>query len=68
MDASLDGDMSRIILVTVTLTYGLVNRKIVSAAYRLSFEVKIPNLVLDSCWDGGVLHTILVHFDLDIDF
>ena len=22
----------------------------------------------DSSWDGGVVHTILGHFDLDIDF
>ena len=22
----------------------------------------------DSSWDGGVVHTILSHFDLDIDF
>ena len=23
---------------------------------------------VDSSWDGGVVHTILGHFDLDIDF
>ena len=22
----------------------------------------------DSSWDGGVVHTIVSHFDLDIDF
>ena len=32
------------------------------------FDVGIPNLGCDSSWDGGVVHTILSHFDFDIDF
>ena len=32
------------------------------------FHVGFPNLGGDSSWDGGVVHTILSHFDLDIDF
>ena len=35
MDASLDGDVSSAILVTVTLTYDLVSEIIVSGAYCL---------------------------------
>ena len=37
MDSSLDGDMLRTIQVTVTLTYDIVSRIIVSGAYCLYY-------------------------------
>ena len=51
------------------LSYDLVSRIIVSGAfllYYLMYESQIQ--CVDSSWDGGSLHTILGHFDLDIDF
>ena len=55
--------------VTVTLTSDLVSRIVVSRAYlvyNLTYEPQIWGG--DSSKDGGVVHTILSHFDLDIDF
>ena len=50
-------------------TYDIVSRIIVSGAYSpILFDVGIPNWCVDSSWDGGVVHTILGHFDLNIDF
>ena len=40
----------------------------VQSISTILFDVGIPNWVGDSSWDGGVMHTILSHFDLDIDF
>ena len=51
------------------LDAGLVFRIIVSGAYivyYLRYESQI--WCVDSSWDGGVVHTILGHFDIDIDF
>ena len=51
------------------LTYDLVSRIIVSGAYLLYYLMKESQIWgVDSSWDGGVVHTILGHFDLDIDF
>ena len=51
------------------LTYDLVSRIIVSGAYLLYYLMKESQIwCVDSSWDGGVVHTILGHFDLDIDF
>ena len=51
------------------LTYDLVSGIIVSGAYLLYCLMKESQIWgVDSSWDGGVLHTILSHFDLDIDF
>ena len=53
----------------MTLTYDIVFGINVSGAYCLhyfGYESKI--WCVDFSWDGGVLHTILGHFDLDIDF
>ena len=59
MNASWDGVVScTILLVTVTLTSGLVFRKIVSGAFLILLKVRIPNLVRGSIFDGGVSHTI----------
>ena len=55
--------------IPLILTYDLVSRTIVSGAYLLYYlmqESQIPGV--DFSWDGGVVHTILGHFDLDIDF
>ena len=55
--------------VTVTLTSDLVLRNIVSRAYLLYYLMQESQIFGgDSSWDGGVVHTILSHFDLDIDF
>ena len=58
-----------LIWVTVTLTFDLVSRIIVSGAYLLYYlrnESQIWLVV--SSWDGGVVQSILDHFDFDIDF
>ena len=47
------------------LTYDLVSRIIVSGAYLLYYSMDFWGV--DSSWDGGVVHTILGHFDLDFD-
>ena len=47
----------------------LVSRIIVTGAYLLyylMYESQIWGVV--SSWDGGVMYTILGHFDHDIDF
>ena len=50
--------------VTVTLTSDLVFKNYcVQSISPILFDVGIPNL-----GDGRVVHTILSHFDLDIDF
>ena len=55
--------------VTVTLTSDLVFKNdCVQSISAISFDVGIPNLGGDSSWDGGVVHTILSHFDFDIYF
>ena len=51
------------------LTYDLVSRINMSGAnllYYLMYESQI--CCVDSSLDGGVMRTILGHFDLDIDF
>ena len=51
------------------LTYDLVSRIIVSRAYLLYYLMYESQIwCVDSSWDGGVVHTILCHFDFDIDF
>ena len=51
------------------LTYDLVSRIIVSGAYLLYYLMQESQIwCVDSSWDGGVVHTTLGHFDLDIDF
>ena len=51
------------------LTYDLVSRIIVSGAYFLYYLMKESKIWCDdSSLDGKVVHTILGHFDLDIDF
>ena len=47
----------------------LFNWKIVDGTLRIKSN-KRTNKIRggDSSWDGGVVHTILSHFDLDIDF
>ena len=51
------------------LTYDLVSRMIVSGAYLLYYLMQEFQIwCVDSSLDGGVVHTILGHFDLDIDF
>ena len=51
------------------MTYGLVSRIIVSEAYLLYYLMKESQIwCADSYWDGVVVHTILGHFELDIDF
>ena len=55
--------------VTVTLTSDLVFKNdCVQSISAILFDVGIPNLGCDSSWDGGVVHTILSHFDFDIYF
>ena len=51
------------------LIYDLVCRIIVSGAY-LQYYLMLESQIwgVNSSWDGGVVHTILGHFDLDIDF
>ena len=69
MDASLDGDTLWTIFDHCFLNYVLVYRIIVSKAYCLyclRYESQI--WCVDFSWDGGVLHTVLGHLDLDIDF
>ena len=51
------------------LTYDLVSRIIVSGAYLLYYLMLESQIwCIDSSVDGGVVHSILDHFDLDIDF
>ena len=51
------------------LTYDLVSRMFVSGAYLLYYLIQESKILgVDSSCDGGVVHTILGHFDLDIDF
>ena len=51
------------------LTYDLVSRIIMSGAYLLYYLMKESQIwYVDSSWDGGVVHTVLGHFYLDIDF
>ena len=51
------------------LTNDLVSRIIVSGAYLQYYLIYESHIwCVDSSWDGGVVHTILGHFDLDIDF
>ena len=45
--------------VTVTLTFDLVHRIIVSGAHLVLFEVGIPNWCVDASWDDKVSLTIL---------
>ena len=55
--------------VTVTLTSDLVFKNYcVQSISPILFDVEIPNLGCNSTWNGEVVHTILSHFDLDIDF
>ena len=55
--------------VTVTLTSDLVfNNCCVQSISPILFDVGIPIWGGDSSWDGGVVHTVLSHFHLDIDF
>ena len=54
---------------TAILTYDLVSRIIVSGAYLLYYLICESQIrCVYSSWDGGVVYTILGHFDLDIDF
>ena len=51
------------------LTFDLVSRIIVSGAYLLYYLMKESEIwCVEFSWNGGVVHTILGHFDLDIDF
>ena len=51
------------------LTYGLVSRIIMSGAYLLYYLMQESQILcVELSWDGGVVHTILGHFYLDIDF
>ena len=51
------------------LTYVLVSRINVSGAYLLYYLMLESQIwCVDSSWDGGIVHTILGNFDLDIDF
>ena len=53
----------------MSFTYDKVSRIIVSGAYLLYHLMKESQIwCVDSSWDGGVMHTILGHFDLNIDF
>ena len=53
----------------MTLTFDLVSRIIMSGAYNLyHLMLEFQIWCVDSSWDGGVVHTILGQFDLDIDF
>ena len=55
--------------IPLILTYDLVSRTIVSGAYLLYYLMHESQIWgVDFSWDGGVVHTILGHFDLDIDF
>ena len=47
----------------------LFSRIIVSGAYLL-YYLRLESQIScgDSYWDGGVVHTILGHFDIDNDF
>ena len=55
--------------VTVTLTSDLVFKNYcVQSIAPIFFDVGYQIWGGDSSWDGGVVHTILSHFDLDIDF
>ena len=55
--------------IPLILTYDLVSRTIVSGAYLLYYLMQESQIWgVDFSWDGGVVHTILGHFDLDIDF
>ena len=47
----------------MTMIYDIVSRLIVSGAYLLYYF-----FCVDLSWDGGVVHTILGHFDLGVDF
>ena len=50
----------------MTLIYDLVSRIIVSGAYKLWFlRLESQIWCVDSSGVGGVMHTILGHFDLD---
>ena len=53
----------------MTLTYGLFPTIIMSGAFCL-YYLRLESQIwcVDSSWDGGVVHTILGHFDLDIDY
>ena len=53
----------------MTLVYDLVFRIIISGAYSLYYS-RLESQVwyVDFSWDDGVVHTILGHFDPDIDF
>ena len=54
--------------VTVTLTSDLVFKNYCAQSISpILFDVGIPIWGGDSSWDGRVVHTILSHFDLDID-
>ena len=56
-------------LVTVTLTSDLVFKNYCVKSISPIFLMKESQIWGgDSSWDGGVVHTILCHFDLDIDF
>ena len=51
------------------LTYVLVSRIIVSGVHLLYYLMQVSRIwCVDSSSDGRVVHTILGHFDLDIDF
>ena len=51
------------------LTYDLVSRIIVSGAYLLYYLMQeSQNWCVDFSLDCGMVHTILGHFGLDIDF
>ena len=49
------------------LTYDLVSRMIVVGAYLLYYLMYESQIsCVDFSWDGGVVHTILGHFYLDM--
>ena len=58
------------VTVTLNLTSDLVFRNCIeSDAYLLYYLMEESQILgVDSSWDGRVVHTILGHFDLDIDF
>ena len=58
------------VTVTLNLTSDLVFRNCIeSGAYLLYYLMEESQILgVDSSWDGRVVHTILGHFDLDIDF
>ena len=52
--------------VTVILTSDLVFKNYcVQSISAILFDVGIPIWRGDSSWDGGVVHTIMSHFDID---